>query len=74
MTGVLRRGEEIVIDSQKGHPGVRKADLGAMLLQTKNCLATPETKRKTWHTFSQSLQRECGPADALILDFKPPKQ
>lgn len=60
--------DRIVDDTQrKGHVKM-EAKAGILLPQAEKNHELPEA-RKTWKDLLQSLQRECGPADTLTLDF-----
>ena len=47
--------------------------MGLMRPQAKDHLEPPEAGNSTEWNPPKSLQRECGPADTMILDFWPPE-
>lgn len=74
MTGVLI-GENRDSDTQGEHHVMTEAETGMTQLQAKERLGLPATSR-SWKrqrsTFPESLEREHGLADTLIINFWPP--
>lgn len=75
MTGILIR-EKTYVHTQDKQPRVQETEMEVMHLQAKEhqgSRASSETRKDKEQMLSQSLQREHGPPNTLISNFRPPE-